>query len=471
MSLVKSYKVTALPATPVADAIYYVEVAPSKYRVWVTSTTGVARELDAITSAQLTTAMLTKQDKFTGVITDYIRGDGTPAAMNKAAVGLVSVDNTSDANKPLSIADIAALALKANDADVLHKTGNETKTSGILTFAVSPVVPNATTATQAAAYGQLTAGDTALQTQIDNLVASISGGMKSPLDLDASTNPNYPAAVKGDNYMITVAGRIGGASGPEVEVGDWAINKANSAAGNHATVGTNWYIVQRNVGIATESIIGMLRKATQVEAESGTSDVGAMTPLKTAQFSDKRNVRYDAAQVLTTPQQAQARANIGAMTTADVTLQTVLGAGNVATNQTMSVQGPAGTGNYIGRFGASGGWLEFANGTSFSGDFIPTLKGNIVGVGASAGLSFIGQGKDAYTAGAFLMSARNAAGTGEVASGNIFSLRNFTTERFSVAHNGNVAAAGVISAIVGNSTQWSEAYTSSQWNDGGTPQW
>lgn len=66
--------------------------------------------------------------------------------------------------------------------------------------------------------------------------------------LDCSADPNYPAANAGDTYKISVAGKIGGASGIAVEVGDMAICTADStASGNHATVGQYWNIIQSNI--------------------------------------------------------------------------------------------------------------------------------------------------------------------------------------------------------------------------------
>lgn len=66
--------------------------------------------------------------------------------------------------------------------------------------------------------------------------------------IDASTNPNYPAASAGWTYKISVAGKIGGASGPNVEVGDSITALVDgSAAGNQATVGANWLIQQTNI--------------------------------------------------------------------------------------------------------------------------------------------------------------------------------------------------------------------------------
>lgn len=53
-----------------------------------------------------------------GTISQYWRGDKTWQAMNKAAVGLDSADNTSDLNKPISTAQQAALDTKLDVAKV-----------------------------------------------------------------------------------------------------------------------------------------------------------------------------------------------------------------------------------------------------------------------------------------------------------------------------------------------------------------
>ena len=66
--------------------------------------------------------------------------------------------------------------------------------------------------------------------------------------IDASVNPNYPAGNRGDTYRFSVAGKIGGASGVNVEVGDMMTGLVDgSAAGTHAVVGASWNIVQANL--------------------------------------------------------------------------------------------------------------------------------------------------------------------------------------------------------------------------------
>lgn len=66
--------------------------------------------------------------------------------------------------------------------------------------------------------------------------------------IDCSADPNYPAANAGYVYIVSVAGKIGGASGAPVEAGDFLIcNVDASAAGTQAAVGTNWTIGQLNI--------------------------------------------------------------------------------------------------------------------------------------------------------------------------------------------------------------------------------
>lgn len=66
--------------------------------------------------------------------------------------------------------------------------------------------------------------------------------------INCSANPNYPAADAGHVYRVSHAGKIGGASGPNVEVNDRLECLADStASGNHATVGANWMISQVNI--------------------------------------------------------------------------------------------------------------------------------------------------------------------------------------------------------------------------------
>lgn len=109
--------------------------------------------LDAVTYSAMAVALASKQNKLTGTASQYVRGDGSYADFNKASVGLGNVANLSPADLPISNAQATVNAQKANDNTVLHKTGNETKSSGVLTFANSPIVPMPTNSAEAANKG------------------------------------------------------------------------------------------------------------------------------------------------------------------------------------------------------------------------------------------------------------------------------------------------------------------------------
>lgn len=89
-----------------------------------------------------------------------------------------------------------------------------------------------------------TAGTLALQSYVD---AAVVGLLDDKGNQDCSGNPNYPAASKGDIYTVSVAGKIGGASGITVEVGDAFRALADNAGGTQAGVGTSWAVVQANL--------------------------------------------------------------------------------------------------------------------------------------------------------------------------------------------------------------------------------
>lgn len=84
--------------------------------------------------------------------------------------------------------------------------------------------------------------------------ASVVGLLDFKGNTDASANPNYPSASKGDAYYISVAGKVGGASGKSVDIGDVYVANADNAGGTEASVGTSWFVLEHNlVGAAVTS--------------------------------------------------------------------------------------------------------------------------------------------------------------------------------------------------------------------------
>jgi hypothetical protein len=162
--------------------------------------------------------------------------DDTSTSAMRTTLGLGNVDNTSDATKWAATATLTGKTISG---------GNNTITNLSTGMFASGVIDT---------DGALTANsDTRLATQkavktyVDALLAA-NDAMVFKGAIDCSTNPNYPAASAGHVYRVSVAGKIGGASGPNVEIGDTLYCVTDgSASGDHATVGANWVIVQSNL--------------------------------------------------------------------------------------------------------------------------------------------------------------------------------------------------------------------------------
>jgi hypothetical protein len=104
-----------------------------------------------------------------------------------------------------------------------------------------------TDATLAANSDSKVASQKATKTYVDQIIAA-QDAMVFKGVIDCSANPNYPAADRGHTYRVSVAGKIGGASGANVEVGDLLLCLTDgTSAGNQATVGSSWSIAQTNM--------------------------------------------------------------------------------------------------------------------------------------------------------------------------------------------------------------------------------
>lgn len=354
---VKHYKITGDPAEWDISSIYFKEKAGNKFSLIVTSDDGTPTDLDAVTPSELTTIL----------------------------------------------------------ADYVTKAGNNTFT-GNNTFSNPLTVATPTADGHATTKKYVDDIESDLQDQIDALQSSLG----PPVDIDCSSNPNYPSGEPGDNWIVTAAGRIGGASGPEVEVGDWIICKNTSAGGTHAAVGANYFIVQRNIGLATDTTPGIFRMATDAEAESKTGNGGFLTPGKASLLLDKASIRYDKSQSLTEPQQAQARSNIGALAAADLS--------NYWTKTESD-------GRY-GQLAANNAWTMHNRFTPANTTEL-TPAANSVRITRAVGGSLVGLDNAAGAAGAVLRAFNGG-------TSNLYQL--------------SLASGGVETGNHGNSAQWQEAY-------------
>lgn len=140
---------------------------------------------------------------------------------------------------------VATFLTTPSSANLAAAVTDETGT-GALTLATSPALAGTPTAPTAGAGTNTTQiATTAFVTGA--LATAVTGVLTLKGSTDCSANPNYPAAVKGDTYLVSVAGRIGGASGKLVDVGDSYIASANNAGGTEASVGTSWFVLEHNL--------------------------------------------------------------------------------------------------------------------------------------------------------------------------------------------------------------------------------
>jgi hypothetical protein len=114
--------------------------------------------------------------------------------------------------------------------------------AGIDTTAVHATLDTDTTL--AASSDTRVASQHAVKTYVDN---AVTGLLEFKGSTDCSGSPNYPAANKGDAYVVSVAGKIGGASGTSVDVGDVYFAIADNAGGTQAAVGTSWDTLEHNL--------------------------------------------------------------------------------------------------------------------------------------------------------------------------------------------------------------------------------
>lgn len=240
--------------------------------------------------------------------TDYV-GPTTGSAVQKAngTGGLTAATAGTDFVGPTTGSDIqkanGAGGLTAATAGTDFLTGGSTNTLTNKTFdanGTGNVLSNVEVADFAGA-AIITAAETISANNVDTAlptaaaVKAYADGIIAAADalvykggIDASTNPNYPAADAGHLYRITVAGKIGGASGVNVQVGDTVICAVDStAAGTQATVGANWTVIQANLEQASDTVQGFVELATVAETIAKTDTVRAVTPAGLSSFARK----------------------------------------------------------------------------------------------------------------------------------------------------------------------------------------
>jgi hypothetical protein len=155
-----------------------------------------------------------------------------------------------------------------------------------VTFGSASALDADTDGTLAANSDSRIATQKATKTYVDNAVTGLFDFKGAT---NCSANPNYPAASKGDAYVVSAAGKIGGASGAAVDIGDVYVASADNAGGTQAGVGASWFILEHNLTGAlltannlsdVASAVGSLDNLTKQGADiasAATPDIAAAT--------------------------------------------------------------------------------------------------------------------------------------------------------------------------------------------------
>jgi hypothetical protein len=143
---------------------------------------------------------------------------GTVSGITKSMVGLGSVDNTSDTNKPVSTAQQTALDLKVDDSE-------KGAASGVATLGVD---------------GKLTSSQ---------LPAALTGAVAYK-GLEDASDGSFPAGTLGDYYIISIAGTVDGSL---YSSGDWIVYSTKWDQINNASPSTGWTAGSGVVYTTTES--------------------------------------------------------------------------------------------------------------------------------------------------------------------------------------------------------------------------
>lgn len=201
-----------------------------------------------ITETKLASAVQTKLNSGGGGAVTSVNGRTGAVTLTRTDVGLANADNTSDANKPVSVAVQAALNAKANTTHthiIADVTGLQTALNGKVDAAsltldsLNDVTASGATDGQSLVFNAGTWGPASVGTggTVVDATSSVKGVVQLAGDLGGTAAaPTVPGLANKANTTITITGASSLTGG-----GSLAANRTLSLVNDSATPGNNYY--------------------------------------------------------------------------------------------------------------------------------------------------------------------------------------------------------------------------------------
>jgi hypothetical protein len=194
-----------------------------------------------------------------GTTGQYYRGDKSFQTLDKAAVGLSNVDNTSDANKPISTATQTALDGKQatiTGAATTIDTEDLTASRALVSDGSGKVAVSDVTSTE---LGYLDGVTSAVQTQLDAKIAKFDGTTYDVNALAAVSQAEYDALTPSATTLVFYYMKLGTNDIGSVYLGTNAVQKVY--LGSNEVWSSYAYLLDDYSGAAAAYSLRLLRSA------------------------------------------------------------------------------------------------------------------------------------------------------------------------------------------------------------------